>query len=228
MANRLRSESAHRVQLAVFGGKGSGQLTVDTVRRITRPPGVEVIGYLNDREPAGAQIGGVPVLGPFDAWAGLPPNVMFAAPLHAHNDMLARVARIESLGIPDRRWIAVIDPASLFLGEVAHGVACFVGAFSVTKAGVRLGRHVAVRELASIGHDSDVDDFAFVGTRAVISGYCRIGRGAYVAAGAIVRDRITVGEFATIGMGAVVTRDVADRATVIGHPARPVGRGGNR
>jgi acetyltransferase-like isoleucine patch superfamily enzyme len=47
-----------------------------------------------------------------------------------------------------------------------------------------------------------VDDFAFIGT------------------GAIILPRLHIGAGATVGAGAVVTRDVPSRATVVGNPAR--------
>lgn len=48
----------------------------------------------------------------------------------------------------------------------------------------------------------------------------RVKRGAWIGAGAIVLPGVTVGEDAIIGAGSVVTRDVADRAIVVGNPAR--------
>jgi acetyltransferase-like isoleucine patch superfamily enzyme len=51
----------------------------------------------------------------------------------------------------------------------------------------------------------EIDDYAFVGSRATILAGVRIGRGAVV------------------GAGAVVTRDVAPLAVVAGVPARQVG-----
>ncbi|MBR2813543.1 MAG: sugar O-acetyltransferase [Reyranella sp.] len=52
----------------------------------------------------------------------------------------------------------------------------------------------------------------------------RIGRNVWIGGGAILLPGVTVGDDAMIGAGAVVTRDVAPGATVVGNPARPVGR----
>jgi maltose O-acetyltransferase len=43
----------------------------------------------------------------------------------------------------------------------------------------------------------------------------------WIGGGAIILPGVTVGDGALIGAGSVVTRDVAEGATVIGNPARP-------
>jgi acetyltransferase-like isoleucine patch superfamily enzyme len=48
----------------------------------------------------------------------------------------------------------------------------------------------------------------------------RVKRGASIGSGAVVLCGVTIGENAMVGAGAVVTRDVADGATVAGVPAR--------
>ena len=53
-----------------------------------------------------------------------------------------------------------------------------------------------------------------------------IGKAVWIGGGAIILPGVTVGDGATIGAGAVVTRDVAEGATVAGNPARPLVRGG--
>jgi maltose O-acetyltransferase len=48
-----------------------------------------------------------------------------------------------------------------------------------------------------------------------------IGENVWIGGGAIILPGVTIGNDAVIGAGAVVTRDVANRITVIGNPARP-------
>ncbi len=47
-----------------------------------------------------------------------------------------------------------------------------------------------------------------------------VARGAAVGSGAIILGGVRIGERSLVGAGAVVTRDVGDGETVIGHPAR--------
>lgn len=51
-----------------------------------------------------------------------------------------------------------------------------------------------------------------------------IGANAWIGGGAIILGDIHVGDDAIVGAGAVVTRDVPAGATVVGNPARIVGR----
>lgn len=50
----------------------------------------------------------------------------------------------------------------------------------------------------------------------------RIGRNVWIGGGAIILPGVSIGDDAIIGAGAVVTRDVADGATVAGNPARRI------
>jgi len=48
----------------------------------------------------------------------------------------------------------------------------------------------------------------------------RIGRNVWIGAGAIILPGVKIGDDALVGAGSVVTRDVPDRATAFGNPAR--------
>lgn len=53
-----------------------------------------------------------------------------------------------------------------------------------------------------------------------------IGANVWIGGMAILLPGVTVGDDAVVGAGAVVTRDVPPGATVVGNPARIVGKGG--
>ena len=52
-----------------------------------------------------------------------------------------------------------------------------------------------------------------------------MAEGAHVGSGAVVLQGLRVGAGAIVAAGAVVLADVADGATVVGVPARPLPRG---
>jgi acetyltransferase-like isoleucine patch superfamily enzyme len=59
----------------------------------------------------------------------------------------------------------------------------------------------------------------------VARGEARVGERSWVGAGATLIQGISIGADVTVGAGAVVIRDVPDGQTVVGVPARSIGRG---
>lgn len=92
------------------------------------------------------------------------------------------------------------ESGTITVGEHAffgHGVAVLTGTHDVAQV-----REARQRAVPAEGRDVEIGSGAWIGTRALVLGPCRIGADAVVAA------------------GAVVTRDVPDGARVAGVPAR--------
>lgn len=211
-------------EIALFGGEGGGAMVANAVRRLAAGgKAVAVAGFLNDAAPAGSTLCGAKVLGGFEAWRDLEDAVAFLAPLHKAKEIQRRSARILGLGIPDARWVTVVDPGAYVAEDARMGPGSFAGPFAIVDAGARLGRHVSLWPAAQVGHDCEAGDFVFVGRAGIVSGRCRLGEGVHVGPGAVILDGRAIGRFAVVGAGAVVTRDVPDYAIVAGNPARRIG-----
>jgi sugar O-acyltransferase (sialic acid O-acetyltransferase NeuD family) len=209
--------------IAIFGGEGAGEIAAQTIARLAAAGAdVAIAGYLNDRHPPGTPLLGGAVIGAFDSWRSLPPDVRLLAPLHKAKEMPARCARVRQLGVPDARWTTVIDPGAVVADRAQIGSGSMIGPFVVVGPSCALGRHVACWPAAQVGHNAALGDFCFVGRSAIVSGFCRVGTGPYLGAGAVIRDRCRIGDFAVIGAGAVVVDNVPDHAIVVGNPARPL------
>lgn len=85
---------------------------------------------------------------------------------------------------------------------------------------------VVIGETAVVDDDVSILQSVTLGGTGKVSGdrHPKIRRGVLIGAGAKVLGNITVGEGAKIGAGSIVLADVAPRCTVVGNPARPVGR----
>jgi sugar O-acyltransferase (sialic acid O-acetyltransferase NeuD family) len=76
----------------------------------------------------------------------------------------------------------------------------------------------------TLGHEVTVGRGVVINPGANISGGVVLGDGVQVSTGAQVLQYLTVGEGATVGAGAVVTKDVPPGVTVVGIPAKVLGR----
>ena len=103
-----------------------------------------------------------------------------------------------------------------------------VGQGSVILAGVcvspcaDIGNHAYLSHGSLIGHDCEVCDFVSIMPGASVSGDTRLGTGAMIGANATVLQKVQIGSWATLGAGAVANKNIPDKSTAIGIPARVI------
>ena len=124
----------------------------------------------------------------------------------------------ENLGI--RNWINLVDPTSLIASTAILDSGIYINTAVVVASNAQIGKHCVLNRQASVGHDSVLKDFVFLGPGAIVLGNVEIGELSYIGAGAIIRAGITVGKNCMVGAGAVVLDNVEDGQTVAGNPAK--------
>lgn len=205
----------------IFGGRASGLIVADSVRRLAEAgEEIAVAGFLNDEIAAGESIGPYPVLGRFEDWPALEGGVRFLAAFPFPNRARERHARLRALGVPDARWDGVCDRDARVSSTAYVGPGCYVGPNVVVEHGARIGAHSMLRAGAYVSHDVRIGEFGFVGPNATLLGRVLCGEGVHLAANAVCREGVRVGDYATIGIGAAVVRDVEAGTVVAGNPAR--------
>ena len=108
-----------------------------------------------------------------------------------------------------------------FIGEGAQAGNC------VEIKNSRIGPGTLIGHLCYVG-DADVGENSVIGAGAITCNFdgvdkhrTVIGSGAFIGSNVSLIAPIKVGDKAVVGAGSVVTRDVPDRDTVYGNPARP-------
>ena len=205
-----------RRPLLILGTRLLAEEVADLVSDID---GLRLAGFVEnrDRQRCRERLGGLPI-----HWADELDDLS-----RNHQAVVAltttlRAGYVEQAGAHGIPFGSVVHPTARISRTSSVGEGSIVSAGVVVAAHTTIGNHVLLNRGVLIGHHTEVGECVTANPGVNIAGACRIGRQAFVGMGAVVLDGVKVGHGAIIGAGAVVTKDVPDRALVLGIPARVV------
>lgn len=211
--------------LLILGGWGSGQIVSSVVEDINRDNMIwEIAGYLNDFEEIGSGIGQYPVIG---RTAEAPDYVKKGYFLHyaMRNPKYARsrIQRFKEMNIETEVFATLIHPKAHTSGSKGIGYGSLLCAYTNLSFGAKIGNHNHLYGSSFIGHDSVVEDYAWVANNSSVGARCVIGEGAHLGTNCSLREDVKIGPYAIVGIGAVVLEDVISGGIAVGNPARIIG-----
>ena len=132
------------------------------------------------------------------------------------------------IGVGTRIW-----QYAVILKDATIGDDCNICAHTLIEGDVIIGDRVTVKSGVFLWDGTKVDDDVFIGPNATFTNdlmprskvypatfkSIRVKQGASIGANATLLPGVTIGRYAMVGAGAVVTKDVPDRAVVVGNPA---------
>jgi len=134
----------------------------------------------------------------------------------------------EKIGLDTRIW-----QYSVILSQAQIGNNCNICAHTLIENDVMIGDNVTVKSGVFIWDGITIEDNAFIGPCVTFTNdkhprskqfpeeFLRtvVGEGASIGANAVILPGIKIGKKAMIGAGAIVTKDVPEKAIVVGNPA---------
>lgn len=116
----------------------------------------------------------------------------------------------------------VIHPTAIVASSVkiGRGVQIMAGAILQTNASV--ADNTIVNTGSIIDHDSVIGRHVHLAPGVTLSGGVRIGDSCHIGTGTSIIQGITIGNETLIGAGSVVVKNIGDRKTVYGVPAKEV------
>ena len=213
------SASARRAPkpIVVWGGGGHGHVVVDLLRVLG---GWDIVGILDNRNPPGARIMDVPVLGDADQLprlrgGGIENVVVAIGDFAARSKMLHHA---QDLGF---QTPSIIHPSCIIYPSAIIGSACVLCALSIVGAQTTIGSGTILNTRSVVDHDNQIGKCVHVAPGAVLCGYVAVGSESWIGAGSVVRDHLVIGSRVMVGAGSVVIKNVPDGLTVYGNPAIP-------
>jgi len=111
---------------------------------------------------------------------------------------------------------AIISPSA----QLDNGVVVF--AHVVVQASCSIGFGAILNTGCSVDHDSDIADGVHLCPGSRLAGEVKVGERSWIGIGASVIQQVRIGSDVTVGAGAAVVRDIPNKVTVVGVPARVV------
>lgn len=205
------SKSAHKQsrRVIIIGASGHARVIAD----IVRCSGDEVIGFLDDRNPA--EFPGLKILGRVDdAKTCIADDVQFVVGIGKNETREEIVQRLGALP-----YYTAVHPSATIADDVVIGEGTVVIANAVINSGSHIGKHCIVNTAATVDHDNTLSDYVHLSPGVHLSGTATIGYGTWLGTGVVVSNNINICGGCTIGAGAVVIRDINEAGTYTGVPA---------
>lgn len=114
------------------------------------------------------------------------------------------------------RLASYVCSKSATWSDLKIGDNCFILENQTIQPTAEIGNDVMIWSGNHIGHGTRVGDHTYIASHVVISGHVEIGEACFLGVNATVRDFAKIGTECFIAMDASVTRDVPDRAVVVG------------
>jgi len=210
------------MRVLIIGAGGHAQVVADILLRHQEQDGsVHPIGFLDDN-PAldGRSFIGVPVLGNL----GRLSEIDHDGVVIALGDNALRKRIYEVMRGRGERLVIARHPAAVVAPDVLIGPGSMICAGVVVNTGTEIGANVILNTSSSADHHNRIGDHVHIAPGAHLGGEVTLGEGVLVGIGATVMPRVRVSDWARIGAGACVHNPVPAGLTVVGVPARPLGR----
>ena len=208
--------------LIIIGASGFGREVAWAVERINKSMSTwHIVGFLDDDESLqGKEINGYKVLGKTTSVNDYPES-FFVCAVGASRIREKIINRVKEIN-PAIKFGTIIDPSVEISELVTIGEGTIICAHTIITVNIAIGAHVIINLDCTIGHDAVLHDFVTVYPSANISGMTNIGHAAELGTGMQIIQGKKIGDYSIIGAGAVVVKDIPEKCTAVGSPAKPI------
>ena len=205
--------------LVIFGAGALGRYAVEVAEAMNeKEPTWKILGYLDDNENThGRIIMDYPVLGG-KSWLSDNRNTSVIIALGNPADRRKVADWLADQGLTD--FATLIHPATVISKRSHIGPGSIVCPGVVIDAQTEVGKHVVLNKNSTVGHDAKIADCVNLSPSGTLTGNDTIEEGCIIGSNATVIPGIKIGSWSIIGAGSVVNKDLPEKVTAVGVPAK--------
>ncbi len=197
-------------KVVIIGAGGHGRVVADTVRAC----GDTVVGFLDD----GLADGGLNVIGRVsdaEKYCDGETELFVAIGNCCVREKIMN-------GLSGASWYTAIHPSAVISPSAVIGKGSCVMAGAVINSGAVIGKGCIVNTCASVDHDDVIGDFVHIACGVNIAGTVTVGNRTWLGIGSAISNNVSLCDDLLIGAGAVVVKDITEKGTYVGAPARKI------
>ena len=205
----VQCKNSGAIDMIIFGAGGHGKVLLSILKDMGK-----AVTAVVDENPEVTELMGYPVILPSNLPEGDEPVIL------AIGDNRIRFEK--ALQMKDRSFLKTVHSSALIDEHTEIDSGAVIMPNAVVNSGSKIAAHSIINTSCVIEHDCRLGQFVHIAPNATVCGGCSIGTGTLIGAGAVVLPGIQIGQWCTIGAGSVVHRDIPDKTTVVGNPAREI------
>lgn len=176
-----------------------------------------ILGYIAEGK---GHIGKYSILGG-DDWLIDYPEEIYAVCCIGNSKLREKVIKKVSQN-PNIVFPNIISYDAKVSDTVIFGKGCVVCSGTIMTVDINVGDFFICNLGCTVGHDTQLSDFVTVYPGVNISGNVTIGKGTEVGTGTSIIQGINIGNYSTIGASAAVAKNIPDKCTAVGVPAKVI------
>lgn len=120
------------------------------------------------------------------------------------------------------KWATLVDPSVILSERVEIDEGTIVCAGTIITVDIKIGKHVIINLDCTLGHDDVIEDYVTIYPSVNVSGNVLVKKNVEIGTGTQIIQGKKIGQGTIVGAGAVVVKDLPDKCTAVGSPAKPI------